>query len=117
QLRLWADERLRSASHGPPNAFDLYFFFLAGPFRVLPGVSKCGRAAVAEELEWMGWSLEDVGRCGDELVAKGLALIDWRQKLVFLTGAYKQAENCPCSGPQTVNWRRKVIDLPDGEIK
>lgn len=115
QPRVWDDERVRRLSHGGPNARDLYFFLLFGTLRTaIPGVSRCGRATLADAL---GWEPEDVRRCFAEIEAQDLAVADWDARLVFLTGAFRQDENCPTSPGQAIRWRREINDLPACDVQ
>src|ERR1019366_3324400 len=52
-LSMHADEKYRSLSSPTPNAKTLWIHLLTGPHTdLIPGVSRAGEMAIAEELGW-----------------------------------------------------------------
>lgn len=104
-----------------PNARYLWLFLMTGEFTTkIPGVNVGGRASMAEFLEW---PLEDFDRCFAEIAAqKGtdgtpMVVADWKNRLVYLTSAFKQPDNHPHSTAEVVTWRKALNNLPECELR
>lgn len=92
-VRIWADQKFRNLSPIPPSGQALWLYLLTGPHTgAIPGLFSSGKAAMAEGLNW---SLEDFERCFSEIEAQGMALADWKARLVWVPNAirYNRPDN------------------------
>ena len=111
--RLWADEKFRTMSAPLPNAQSLWFFLLTGPMLTsLPGIFRGGEAALAEELEW---PLAEFRAAFAELEDRGMAIADWKHRLVWLPNGLRH--NPPANPNIVSGWRESWADLPECELK
>ncbi len=110
---LWGDEKFRSLSQPQPNAQTLWVFLIAGPCTgIIPGVIAVGRLALSEAL---GWAPEAFDKSFAELENKGMAVADWRARLVFLPNGL--AHNPPASPNVVKSWRNSWLELPQCQLK
>lgn len=109
-VRLWADSRVRDhLSPLAPSGQALWLYLLTGPVQTLiPGLFRCGQAALAEEL---GWDLADLRRCWGELEAAGMARADWRARLVWLPRAI--VHDPPANPNVVASWATWWDELPE----
>lgn len=112
-VRLWADEKVRRLSPLQPSAQALWLYLLTGPHTgPIPGVFTCGRAAMAEALDW---SLEEFSRCLAELTEAGMAEYDHEARLWFIPRAIRH--NPPASPNVVRGWRAAWVLLPEGHMR
>lgn len=109
----WGDAKFCRLSAPQPNAQTLWLYLLTGPETTnMPGVLRVGRAALAEAL---GWSLEDLVRCSDEIEGQGMLKADWAKRIVWMPNALKHSYSL---APDNVRAFRKPMDsLPDCPLK
>ncbi len=111
QVRVWTDEKTTQWGLPAAHPLTLWTYLLTCPFSLrVPGVIVAGRAAMAEAL---GWELADFDRCWNLLEAEGLVVPDWKARLVYLPGTFKQPENHPGSPPTVVTWKRELMNAPE----
>lgn len=93
-----------------PSAFYLALWLEIGPATIaIPGVLPIGRLAAAEAL---AWDPADFDRCFAELERHGLAVADWKQKLILLPHKLREAEGSPQSPSALQTLRRAFDELP-----
>lgn len=109
----WGDEKFCRLSAPQPNAQTFWLYLLTGPETTnMPGVLLVGRVALAEAL---GWSVEDVTRCADEVEAQGMIRTDWAKRIIWMPKALKHSY---ALAPDNVKALRKPLEsLPDCELK
>lgn len=111
--RIWSDEKFRKLTAIPPCGQGLLFYLLTGPHTgPIPGLSRAGRAAMAEDL---GWSLEDFDEALAEVFREGIVKADFEAKLVWLPKALKH--NKPESANVIKSWRTELDLLPECDLK
>lgn len=111
QVRVWTDEETTAEGLPPPHPFTLWQYLLTSPFSLrVPGVIVAGRAAMAEALDW---DVEDFDRCFAPWEGRGMAMADWRARLVYLPKALLQPENQPAAPPTAIMWRRELANAPE----
>jgi hypothetical protein len=111
----WSDPRFGRLSKPPPNAQTLWLYLVSGPYATaIPGVVRGGRAAMAEDLDW---NLADFDRCFAELADAGVALADWRERVVYFRHTFATAEHRPVSTNVVVRWRRAFDEVPVCELR
>jgi hypothetical protein len=82
EISMWGDDKFRRLSPLPPSGQSLWIYLLTGPHTgAMPGLSRIGRAAMAEDL---GWSPEALAEAFRELFREGLAEADWQARVVWL---------------------------------
>lgn len=114
QIRTWDDPDFCDLSSPPANAQTLWMYLLSGPYTTrVPGVLFGGRAAMAEALHW---SQQDFDNCFAEIESKGMAVADWRARIVYLPKAFAQPTNWPHSPSVCVTWRKVINDLPECDL-
>jgi len=114
QVRTWDDPDFCELSAPAPCAQTLWLYLLSGPYTTrVPGVVFGGRAAMAEAL---GWPQEAFDRCFAEIEGKGMAVADWRARVIYLPKSFKQSANQPQSPSVCVYWRKVINDLPECEL-
>ncbi len=107
------DEKVRALTPEPPSGRGLFKHLLICPeLGPLPGVIRARAAGLAESLEW---PLEAFHACFDELLPAGLAQVDWKAGLVFLTNGIRF--NPPNNPSQITGWLRHWSALPDTPLK
>ncbi len=112
-VRLWADEKVRKLSPLQPSAQALWLYLLTGPHTgPIPGVFACGRAAMAEALDW---EPEAFGSCLAELVEAGMVEYDHPSRLWFIPKAIRH--NPPASPNVVRSWRAAWLLLPEGAMR
>lgn len=109
--RVYEEKSFRALSRPQPNAQTLFTYLLTGPERTpLPGVVWAGKAALAEAL---GWTVEDVARCADEIAAAGLGRFDWEGRIIWLPKAVEDKRGMR----PLAEWASAAEALPDCELK
>ena len=112
-VHIHGDEKVRALSPEAPSGRGLFKHLLICPdLGPLPGVIRAGAAALAETLEW---PLESFHACFAELVHAGLAQVDWKAGLVFLTNGIRFTP--PNNTSQVIGWVRHWNSLPDSPLK
>lgn len=115
QVRVWGDEKTTSEGLPPPHPMTLWLYLLTSPFSLrVPGVIVAGRAALAEALDW---SPEDFDTCFSPWASKGMVIADWKARLVYLTGSFRQPENRPASPSTAATWRRDLLSAPECALR
>ena len=113
EVRTWSDEEFRSLSAIPASGQGLWFFLLTGPHTTaIPGLFRAGRAAMAEELDW---DLEAFDKAFREVSDQGMAVADFKAKLVWLPKAIQH--NKPESPNVVRGWRVELDLLPECDLK
>lgn len=113
EVRTWSDEKFRSLSAIPASGQGLWFFLLTGPHTTaIPGLFRAGRAAMAEELDW---DQEAFDKAFQEVSDQGMAIADFKAKLVWLPKAIQH--NKPESPNVVRGWRVELDLLPECDLK
>lgn len=112
-IHIHGDEKVRALTPEPPSGRGLFKHLLICPeLGPLPGVIRAGAAALAETLEWPLAAFHD---CFVELLREGLAQVDWKAGLVFLTNGIRFTP--PNNASQVIGWIRHWNSLPDTPLK
>lgn len=112
-IGMWADEKFRSLSRLQPCGQSLWLVLLVGEQTSnIPGLMSIGRAAMAEQLEW---SLEAFDIAYAEVYAQGLAIADFKARLIWVPNALKY--NLPQSPKVVIGWGKTWSLLPDCDLK
>lgn len=110
---VYADDKFSQLSPMQPSGQSLFLYLLTGPHCTnLPGVIVSGRAGLAEAL---GWELDDFIRCFAEIEALGMALADWKRRVVWLPKAIEH--NKPESPNVVKSWSAHWREVPQCELK
>lgn len=113
EVRMWGDLKFRRLSPVPPSGQGLWMFLLTGPHTgAIPGLFRAGRAGMAEEL---GWDQEAFDKAFQEVSDQGMAIADWKGRLVWLPKAVEH--NKPESPNVVRGWRTEINLLPECELK
>jgi len=109
-VRVWGDERFRRLS---PSGQMLWFFLLTGPHTTsLPGLSRAGEAALAEELGWTQKAFRDAFA---EVSREGMAKADWKARVLWVPNV------CKYDKPQAPNvvrsWGVVWDEIPECHLK
>lgn len=111
-VRFWTDERVRKLTPLAPSGQALWLYLLSGPHTsAIPGVFVCGRAALAEALDW---DLEAFDACLAQLTREGLVRFDKASRLWFIPNALRH--NPPANPNVVTGWRNVWMLLPEGEV-
>ena len=112
-VSIWGDSKFRALSSPKPNAKFLWFHLLTGQHTcAIPGLSRSGEAAMAEEL---GWPLPAFRRCWREIAVQGMAEADWKARVVYLPNAI--AYNEPESPSVVKSWTEILTEIPESPLK
>ncbi len=112
-LKINADEKFRALSHPQPCGKYLWLHLLHGPHTgLIPGLSRTGKARLAEDLRWPMKGLE---AAWSEIEVKEMARADWEAQLLWLPNAIKH--NPPRSANVIRNWRDAWEELPECSLK
>jgi len=111
----WDDGLFRQLSEPAPNAQTLWLRLLCGPETTcVPGVVRATLGGLAER---MGWPIEELRRCWEELVRAEMVEADFRDGVIWLPKAPKQRQNRPASPNAGTAWGRLVATLPEGRMR
>jgi hypothetical protein len=106
----WGDEKFDALSE---SAKLLWFYLLTGPETTsLPGLIVIGRAALAEAMKW---DVRKLDRAFGELKSSGMAVADWRARLVWLPKGVRH--NAPQNPSVVQGWREHLKVLPGCPLK
>ncbi len=109
----WGDEKIRRLSPLQPSGQALFLILLTGTQTTsMPGVQPVGRMALAEMLEW---DLEAFDKAFAEVLREGLAVADWKARLVFVPKAIQH--NLPQSPNVVKSWSGTWARVPECELK
>lgn len=78
----------------------------------IPGLFSAGKAQLAEHL---GWELQDYEDCFSEIESKGMAVADWKARVVWLPNAIRH--NPPASPNVITGWRKAWDEIPPCELR
>ncbi len=110
---MWRDPRFLQLSKPQPNARDLYQYLLTGPHNTgIPGLFALGAYTIFEEL---GWPVEDIYACMQELVEADFAKFDRVARLVWLIDPI--ADDPPRSPNVVTGWAGSWNELPDCALR
>ncbi|MBM5573691.1 hypothetical protein [Deefgea sp. CFH1-16] len=110
---IWSDTKFRSLSAMQPSGQALWLYLLTGPHtKIIPGLFRLGRAALAEELNW---DLADLDRVLAELIEQGMVKVDFDVRLVWLPNAIKH--NAPANPNVIIGWTSDIGELPECALK
>ena len=113
EVRMYGDEKFRRLSAAPPSGQGLWLYLITGPHtNSIPGLSRVGRAALAEEL---GWSIEDFDKAFAEVFREGMAKADWEHRVVWIPNAIKH--NKPENPNVVTSWRAELELIPECDLK
>lgn len=109
----WTDEKVARLSPLQPSGQALFLMLLVGPQTThIPGVQPIGRMAFAEML---GWEIEAFDEAFKEAYREGLAVADWKARLVFVPNAIKH--NLPQSPNVIKSWSSTWLRIPACSLK
>lgn len=109
----WDDPAFRALSAIAPCGQGLLLYLKTGPHTgAIPGLSRVGRAALAEEL---GWELEAFEEAFEEAFQQGLAKADWKARVMWLPGELQH--NRPESPNVVKAWASAAALIPDCDLK
>jgi len=109
----WGDEKIRRLSPLQPSGQALFLILLTGPQTTsMPGVQPVGRMALAEMLEW---ELDAFDKAFEEVLREGLAVADWKARLVFVPKAIQH--NLPQSPNVVKSWAGTWARVPECDLK
>lgn len=112
-VRMWSDNTFMRLSPLPPSGQSLYLYALTGPQTgPIPGVFVCGRAAMAEALNWED---EDFAKAFDEVLQEALCEFHPKTRLWFIPGALKH--NMPANPNVVKSWRGPLALLPECDLR
>jgi hypothetical protein len=98
-----------------PSGRALWLFLLScREMTRIPGVILAGPLALAESIEW---EPADFDRCLGEILDRGMAKIDRRARVLWLTHAHHQEEQRPENPNQVIGWRTTWDLIPECPIK
>ena len=110
---IWADEKVRRLTPIQPSGQALFVMLLTGPQTTnIPGVQPVGRAAFAEMLDW---EQEAFDEAFEEVFQEGLAVADWKARLVFVPKAIRH--NAPQSPNVVKSWASTWARVPECDLK
>ncbi len=110
---IWSDAKFRKLSAMQPSGQALWLYLLTGPHtKIIPGLFRLGRAALAEEL---GWDMAEVDRAFAELIEQGMVKVDFDVRLVWLPNAIKH--NAPANPNVILGWTSDIAELPECALK
>lgn len=78
----------------------------------IPGLFSAGKAQLAEHL---GWDVQDYEDCFSEIESKGMAVADWKARVVWLPNAIRH--NPPASPNVITGWRKAWDEIPPCELR
>ena len=112
QQTIWHSRDFKSLSKPQPNAQTLWLWLLTHRATPLPGIYNAGIGYVQD---WLGWSREEIKESFDELVDKGMCLVDWDFNVIYLPNWKKFHK------PHNVNafksWVKILDTIPNCEVK
>ena len=112
-LKIWGDAKFRRLAPPPPNPRDLFFYLLTAKESIpIPGVIPAGAGAMAETLDWPA---EGFREAFAQVEAEGLAIADWRAKLVWVPNAI--VYNPPESPNHVLQWAKTWELVPECPLK
>lgn len=110
---VWVDVKFLSLSKPAPNAQTLFLWLLTSPESgIVPGLIRIGLAGMAEAIDW---STMDTAAYMDELVAAGMARVDWKARLVWLPKALSR--NMPRQAQNMSPWAKAWSEIPECQLK
>lgn len=113
EVRTWGDAKFRALSPIPACAQGLWLFLITGPHTgPIPGLSRAGRAAMAEEL---GWEIEDFDKAFAEVFQQGMAEADFKARVLYVPNAIKH--NKPESPNVVKSWAAEFDLIPECDLK
>jgi len=113
QVWTWLDDTFNKLSAPPPSGRYLWLYLLTNPDTVnLPGLYRCGEAAMAEAL---GWPLKGFREAFAEVEGAGLVKADWSARVVWLPNALRY--NAPESPNVVLSWRMPWFEIPNCALK
>ncbi len=113
EVQLWSDKKVRKLSRMPACGQGLWLYLLTGPHTGrIPGLSRAGKASMAEEL---GWSLKDFDRAFAEISEAGMVKADFEARLVWLPNAL--SHNRPESPNVVTSWVSDFELLPECSLR
>lgn len=111
--RMWGDERFRQLSAPKPNGQTLWVYLLTGPHTTaIPGLFSAGESSLAEAI---GWPQAAFRRCFTEIVDQGMALADWKARVIWIPKAVLY--NAPESPNVIKAWRAASDQIPECDLK
>ncbi len=112
--RVHGSEDYLSLSSAPSGRALWLFLLSCREMTRIPGVVLAGPMALAESIEW---EPEDFDRCLGEILERGMAKMDRRARVLWLTHAHLQDENHPENPNQILGWRTTWDLIPDCALK
>lgn len=110
---VWVDAKFLALSAPAPNAQTLFLWLLTSPESgLVPGLIRIGLAGMAEAI---GWTTEQTSALMDELVAAGMARVDWKARLVWLPKALSR--NLPRQAQNMSPWAKAWSEIPECPLK
>lgn len=112
-VRISLDERVRRLTPMAESGTSLWYYILSMPeSSMVPGLSRVGRAAIAEALKW---SAEGFAKAFGELFAEGLAKADWDARVVWIPNVITY--DPPANQNVVLGWATHWDEIPDCPLK
>ena len=112
-VKTWGDAKFQALSSIPACGQGLWLYLLTGTFTgPIPGLCRAGRAAMAEDLDW---TLEDFDKAFQEVLAQGMALADFKARVVWIPKAINY--NPPASPNVVKSWGSEFHLIPECDLK
>lgn len=110
---MYSDAKFLALSEPKPNARYLWIYLFTGPFSMLvPGMVVGGEAGIAERLRWKVGAFR---KCFTEIVAQGMARVDWTGPLIFLPNGL--SHNLPHNPSIVRGWAQGWKEIPECGLK
>lgn len=112
-VRIWGDAKFQALSGLEPSGKALWLYLLTSPnTNSIPGLFRCGEAAMAEELDW---PLKAFREAFGEVFREGLAEADWKARVIWIPNALKY--NRPESPNVVASWAVSWDEIPECRLK
>lgn len=110
---MYFDEKYLALTPVQPSGRSLWHHLIHGPhLGPIPGLSRIGRAAMAEEL---GWTAKAFDQAFQEVSSLGMAQADWDARVIWLPNALRH--NLPASPNVVIGWKKQWVAIPDCSLK
>jgi hypothetical protein len=113
ETRTYGDARFRRLSSPQPCGQYLWIWLLTCPATtIIPGIISIGPAGLAEMI---GWPLKGFRKAFNEVLAQGMAEVDFSAPLIFIPKAIYH--NLPQSPNVVLSWRASWDEIPECDLK
>lgn len=110
---IWSDDRFLRLTPLEPSGQALWLYLITCPAaESVPGLIPMGRLALSESL---GWSPEAFDKAFAEIEAEGIAMADWRSRMIWVPKAINH--NPPGNVNILKHWFAELEKVPAGPLK